>query len=309
MKKALIILLSMLILFTGCFIGDEFDFDLTGLDEKIDEAESAKEGLDVAADASQVHPVRKWVTSGDMAAFKAAITAAEKTRDKAASQSEVDDAVTALDTAIIKFKSQIQTNGTKTSGFTQQALTTLIKEAENAKADVQASSNNGKDVSKEKYWVPDAIMDSLTGAINSAKSPPGIDVAYNNLVTALDNFYKSRQPGTGTARSITITDLTQYNFINGTDIEIGLFTNNNPISKWNPVIHGSGTIRNDKVTVILYTSSGIKSVLWTGNGLYYVRFRAAGEKYISKEKVNFSNDKPNPTLNYYNFEDESGDSD
>jgi hypothetical protein len=301
MKKLLIILLTTLTFFTGCFFGNEGNFNLTKLNAKIDEAESELEGVTTVESASQIATGRKWVTSDEMDDFKAAISAAKSIRTLAESQLEVDDAVITLNSAIIEFKSQIKTNGTKTSGFTLKELTNLVTEAQNAKAGVQTSIN-GTDVSKEKYWVIADIMNALDNSINSANLSGNIDTKYNNLNSALNNFYDSKRPGTAISRSITITDLTQYYFLNGTQIEVGLFTNNNSIFTGNLQIHGNGVIRNDKVTVDLYVSSGNNSVLWTGSGLYYVGFRDNDGKYISKEKINFSNTTPNLTISFYNFE-------
>jgi len=308
MKKTLIILLSILIMFAGCrFDPPESDFDLTDLYAAIDEAELAMEGLDVAANASQVHKDRKWVTSNDMAALKAAITTAEKTAGKAASQSEVDDAVADLDTAISEFNTKKQ-YGTKTNGFSTDELNKLIKEAENLQATLKTSSNYGADVSTKEYWVTPLVMNTLTGAINGAKYPANIDSTYSNLVAALVSVYSSKKKGTAMSRSITIIDLTQHFFLNGTEIEVGLYENKNSISNWNPVISGKGSIRNDKATIILYNSSGNNSVMWTGKGLYYIGFRDNDGTYISKEKVNFSNTNTNPTISFYNFEPADGSS-
>jgi hypothetical protein len=302
MKKILIILISVLILFAGCSTIDESDYDLTKLDEKIDEAELAMEGVTTADSESEVARDRKWVTKDEMNAFTTAIAAAKKTRGSATSKSTVNNAVNALDTAIIKFKPQIKI-GTKESGFTKTELNALITEAENAKAKVQTSIN-GADVSKEKYWVTPFIMDYLTSAITEAqKANWTYDTEYIRLLTALNYFYLNKIKGTAITHSITINDLSQHDFSNGTDIEVGLFKNNNLNFNIKPEISGNGSINNEKVTIVLYISSGKNYVLWTGNGLYYVGLKYGERTYISKEKVNFSDKNPNPAISYYNFEE------
>ncbi|MDR2923248.1 MAG: hypothetical protein LBU85_07900 [Treponema sp.] len=116
MKKILIVLFLALTLFNGCDNtttgGGTKTPDITALDDKIAEAESAREEARIAADAGEVAPNEKWVTADEMSAFNAAIEAAKAARS-ASTQAEVDGACLALSAALNTFR-EAQKPGTGT---------------------------------------------------------------------------------------------------------------------------------------------------------------------------------------------------
>jgi len=114
MKKFLIILLTALTLFAGCDQGtNDSKYDLTKLDAKINEANSAKEGVQEATSAGEVPQGLKWVTKEEMLSFAEAIGLAVVTRNFPTSQKAVDIAVINLNEAITEFNSKKQ-DGTAT---------------------------------------------------------------------------------------------------------------------------------------------------------------------------------------------------
>jgi len=297
MKKFLVIFLTTLTLFIGCDILDESKYDLTMLDAKIVEATSALEGVDVAENASDVAQGRKWVTEDEMKKFTDAIASAEFVRLAPISQKAVDSAADTLDTAIIRFNSKLGT-GNKTSGFNQNDLSKLIKEAENAKVIVKTSANNGADVSPKEYWVVSATMTALTTAISGAKSDSGtIDSKYTPLNTALNSLNSTKKPGTATSwRSITITGLNTTKFPNGTEIGAGLSDTSNIDLSVRPQIYGNGLVSKGTATIVFYSNN----TLWTGDGSYYVVLML-DETKISKSKIAFSGTNNNPSAKYLDF--------
>jgi len=301
MKRLFIIFLTALTLFAGCNPDTvESEYDLTALDAKIAEAKLVMEGVQEAVSADDVAKNRKWVTHEDMTTFTAAIAFAVAIQISHTSQSAVDNAVTNLNNAIISFKSKIHL-GNKENGFTQAELNRLVTEAENAKAAVKTSDINGADVIPKEYWVTSAIMTALANAITAAQNSSGnIDNNYAALVTALNNFYTNKKPGVA-RRSVTITSL-PAGFSDGIEINVGLFADNNLILSGDPEIIGIGNINNNKAAVVLFTSSGGNTAMWTGNGSYYVAFMANAKTYISKEKINFSDTSPHPTVTYGDFD-------
>jgi len=206
------VIMAIVFSFAGCENGtnstDPAGPNLTALRAKIAEAEKAKEGVTEANNASQVAQGRKWVTSGEMAAFIVAINTA-KAALNSSTQTDVDNAVSALSIAIDTFNTA-KKDGNKTSGFTQQDLSDLIDEAQNAKTGVKTSSN-GKDVSTQEYWVTSNVMTALDNAIasaNTALTSGSYDNAYNGLVTALDTFYTSKKLGTAGTSENTVYEYT-----------------------------------------------------------------------------------------------------
>ncbi|MDR1353167.1 MAG: FIVAR domain-containing protein, partial [Treponema sp.] len=78
--------------------------DKTALNAAITEAETAKAGVQVSADGAGLAVGTMWVTTGTSTAFNSAIDAANGVKnDTSASQAQVDEAVTTLNTAITAF--------------------------------------------------------------------------------------------------------------------------------------------------------------------------------------------------------------
>jgi hypothetical protein len=83
--------------------------------EAITAANNNKDTTEVSDDGTDVDPANKWVTTEVMTAYESAIAAAQTIADKAdATQTEVDDAVTALETATSTFNAS-KADGTKSA--------------------------------------------------------------------------------------------------------------------------------------------------------------------------------------------------
>jgi hypothetical protein len=217
-----------------------------------------------------------------------------------------------LNNAVQAFKAKVKTNGTKTSGFTQEQLTALIGAAETAKQGV-ATSVNGADISSGVFWVTQEVMTAFNTAINNAKTANAAtdtttrDTLYTALGTARTAFNAAKQPGsktgTGTgAKTVTITGLSDYN---GATIYVELFaTKPTQNSKEEDSPYGDGTIKNGSATVPLYSYSGSASSFnespWTGNGNWYVGFFIEDDAnelaYVTKTTKSFSSNVVTVTL-------------
>ncbi len=169
--------------------------DKSALAAKITTAENAKSAAVVSDDAANVAQGTYWVTQTVMTEFETAITGA-KNAQNSASQTDVDNAVTALQSAITGFNEE-RKQGTKTSDFTQDALDALITAANQAKIGVEVSTN-GDDVSPAKSWVSQAAQDTLNAAIAEAANADDSarDALYIALNTALNNFNQEKTSGT-----------------------------------------------------------------------------------------------------------------
>jgi hypothetical protein len=86
------------------------------LNAAITAANTNKDTAEVSDNGTDVDPDNKWVTTEVMTAYENAIAAAQTIADKAdATQTEVDDAVTALETATNTFN-DAKEDGTKSAG-------------------------------------------------------------------------------------------------------------------------------------------------------------------------------------------------
>jgi len=163
----------------------------TALEAKIAEAKLEKEGIVVASNAGDVALGKKYVTQAVMDTFTAAITSAINART-ATKQTDVDNAVSVLNTAIATFK-EAQQNGSKTTGFTQTELNALIAEANAAKTGVNTSTQNGDDISPVAYWVSQSALTAFENAISAAQTLS--DENYLALVEAINTFKNAKQLG------------------------------------------------------------------------------------------------------------------
>ena len=259
MKKFLFVLLTALILFSGCDNdttndnhsggggggggvvdeGKKTKSDLTLLRIKKTEAESLKEGVVIATNAQEVAQGRKWVTKDEMFTFEGAISKAFNkisavTSDQDwledTSQSAVNNTVTDLSEAITAFI-KLKKDGNKSSGFTKEEILKLIEDAKAAQKGVQTSSD-GADIDPKDSWVIPVVMSNLNDAITKANSAAynlsvfsdPIDTAYLRLVIAMRDFYLAKQQEF--RHTISINDLDSFYYLksNNLDIMIGLFS-------------------------------------------------------------------------------------
>ena len=118
---------------------------------------------------TDVDPANKWVTTAVMTAYTDAIAAAQTIADKAdATQTEVDDAVTALATATSTFNTA-KADGTKPAAVVKTALTDAITAANTNKGTAEVSVD-GTDVEPGNDWVTTEVMTAYTDAIAAAQA-------------------------------------------------------------------------------------------------------------------------------------------
>lgn len=200
LKGAAACALALVLVLSGCpgTGGGDTTLDKDALNVSITAAVEARSGVQQSNDGTDVAPSGEWVIPAVWSTFDAAIKAAEKVRDNAGSQSEIDSAKTALDYAITVFKSQ-----KKLGTLDKSALNAEIIRAQDALKSVQKSTN-GKDVSTYLYWVTEDQWNTLQNAVNtaiSARDNAGatsvtLASAETMLANALTGFNSQKQPGT-----------------------------------------------------------------------------------------------------------------
>jgi len=175
--------------------GNAVPVNKTALLAKIAEAEFVKIMAVVDTDAANVARGRYWVTAGAMDTFDAAITTAKKALTTASTQTMADNAVSALSSAISAFTNG-RLKGMKTAGFTKEEIDSLIAAANDAKARVKTSADDGEDVGPAEYWVSQNVLDDLNSAISTAQAASGnFDRPYLALVNVLNDFDKYKSFG------------------------------------------------------------------------------------------------------------------
>jgi hypothetical protein len=181
--------------------------DKAALETAISEANSAKSGVSVDTSAENVSVGSKWVTQAEMTALTDAITTAEEVNTKAnATQTEVDNAATALNGAVSTFNAA-KKDGTNTSivEADKAALNTAITEANTAKSGVSVDTS-AENVPVGSKWVTQAELTALTDAITTAEEvntkANATQTEVDNAATALDNavtiFNAAKKDGTKT---------------------------------------------------------------------------------------------------------------
>ena len=156
-----------------------------------------------STDGSEVPPTEKWVTAEAAKAFSDAIAAAKAVlADEAATQAEVNEAVTALGNAVTAY-TNAQKAGTKEVG-NREALATAISDAE--KVPTVATSTDGSEVPTTEKWVTAEAATAFSDAIAEAKAVLADEAAtqaeVNEAVTALGNavtaYTNAQKAGTKT---------------------------------------------------------------------------------------------------------------
>jgi hypothetical protein len=194
--------LALVLMFTACNLAgnDDDDADKTTLYTAIALAEMAKEEVAVsAANGADVAQGKKWVTPGTKAEFDKVINEAQTVaKDDSATQTQVDNAASALKNAIPVFNNA-KGNGTKTTGFNQTEFDKLKTTAAGAAKGVSVSAN-GSDVPATGAWVTQAEMDRFNAAIANAGTAVS-DSAYLALSNALAAFTQAKKLGSGSSGS------------------------------------------------------------------------------------------------------------
>lgn len=141
--------------------------DFSKLDTAINAANSAKSGIRVSANGSDIYTNVYWVTQQALDTLNNAINAAVNAKSTATTTALADNAANILNSAVSAFNSA-KALGTKVIVDTS-AIDTALNNATNALSDV-AVSVDGYDIDPNKYWVTQDVMNAYNAAINKAKS-------------------------------------------------------------------------------------------------------------------------------------------
>ena len=168
--------------------------NFTALDAAIVDANTAKADVETSVDGSNISPTKEWVTQEVMDALELVITAAATVKSQATTQEQVDNAVTALNTAITVFN-EARKSGTKAAD--EDDLDELIVIAEALMEGVQIS-DDGSDISPSVDWVTQSVWDALESAIENAETVAGENTAeaFEALLTAKNTFENAMKKGT-----------------------------------------------------------------------------------------------------------------
>lgn len=202
--------------------GEPESVDKAALVAAIGVAEANLGSVAVSIDGKDIVPSAEWVTAAAKDAYSAAIGDAQAVADsEEATQAEVDEALTALDSATGIF------NAAKQNGITpdKAALLAAISDAE-ANLGSIAVSIDGKDIDPAKQWVTIAVRDAYMEAINSAKALEGntdisqmvVDGALSTLNNVTETFNAAKQ--NGTKYDIIVTGNTPGNGQTSVDFKI-----------------------------------------------------------------------------------------
>ncbi len=144
----------------------EGSIDTVALNNALSSATSAKSGVKVSIDGTDVFEDTDWVTKSEMTAFDLAISTANTAKVTVASKEQADKAAKALTDAITAFK-----NNKKSGSKIRISLSALEKSIDDAKAiktGIQISTD-GFDISPSSKWVIQKDIDTLNGAISTAE--------------------------------------------------------------------------------------------------------------------------------------------
>ncbi|MDR3172211.1 MAG: FIVAR domain-containing protein [Treponema sp.] len=181
--------------------------DKTALITAISQANNVKGSAVVNTAAENVPAGTNWVTQDEMSALTNAITSAEAVKNKAAAtQSEVDNATTALTTAMATFTNAIK-DGTSTESVAtdKDVLQTMINVAKAGKIGVVINTAE-ENVSAGTKWVTEADMTAFDNAITEAQAvmdstaatPAEVSAAITAMTTATAAFNDAKKEGTKT---------------------------------------------------------------------------------------------------------------
>lgn len=225
-------------------IFEEIPVDKSALTAAITSANTNKGTAVVSTDGTDVDPSDKWVTQAEMDAYETAISTAQALADKTdASQTEVDNAVTALGTATSTFDGA-KADGTKPAAVNKAALTDAITAA-NINKGTATVSTDGTDVDPANKWVTTEVMTAYTDAIAAAQTiadkagatQTEVNDAVTALGTATGTFDGAKADGTKPAPTYAVTvnsGTGSGNFAAGTTVTItaGTPADGKEFDKW-----------------------------------------------------------------------------
>ena len=176
--------------------------DKTALADAIAEAKINANAPAVSTDGTDVLPTEKWVTAEELAAYQAAIDAAQAVlEDTDATQAEVDQAITDLSAATETFNAAKEA-GSYVEPANTEALAAAIAEA-NSNANAPAVSTDGTDVLPTQQWVTAEELKAYQDAIDAAQAvledadatQAEVDQAITDLATATETFNAAKEAG------------------------------------------------------------------------------------------------------------------
>ena len=177
--------------------------DTSALKSAIEAANVAETGVKVSKDGSDVDPADTWVTQSAKDALNSAISAAlAVANNTAATQKQVEDAISAINNATQTFNSAKKA-GTKTEPVDATSLNSAIEAAQAAETGVKISTD-GADVDPADTWVTQSVKDALDSAIaaaqavanNSSATQAEVDAATVSLNNATQTFNSAKKAGT-----------------------------------------------------------------------------------------------------------------
>jgi hypothetical protein len=182
----------------------------TALIDAITAAETAKDGVVVAASKAEAPYGYKWAKPIQWAPFTVALNAAITARDEGVVQANINTAKDDLAEQTPLFAAAVSGNGLGEK-ISLELLTVLIGDAEAAKSGVVAAAS-ADDVPPGTRWVPAARMTALDTKITQANSAvqnnSGINSAYTGLLSALNDFGGAIGYGTTPDKTTLISAIT-----------------------------------------------------------------------------------------------------
>ncbi|KRE50741.1 S-layer homology domain-containing protein [Paenibacillus sp. Soil724D2] len=187
--------------------------DTTVIDTAISNANTIKMSFEISTNGNDVIPAAKWVTQTDFNTLQAVILAATTVKNNAATQQELDDAVTSLNLAVETFTAAAQSGTKPPTPLDTTLLDEEITKAQLLPSSVQISLN-GSDVDPAKQWVTTEVNETLLAAITAAQNAKSaattqheITVAVTDLSTAQQVFESARAFGTKVQLDTTSLEL------------------------------------------------------------------------------------------------------
>jgi sulfur carrier protein ThiS len=179
--------------------------DKAALVAAIASAQTAKTGVTVSVDGTDVPESGWWTTRAALDALNNAVAAAETvSQNAAATQDEADAAAATLAEATDTFTAAKQPGtGSGVEAADKTALVTAIASAQAAKTGVAVSAD-GTDVPESGWWTTRAALDVLNNAVDAAEAvshnasvtQDDADNTAATLIEATVTFTAAKQPGT-----------------------------------------------------------------------------------------------------------------
>ncbi|MDR2479075.1 MAG: FIVAR domain-containing protein [Treponema sp.] len=258
-------------------------------------AAAAKLGVVVydTASAVSLQAGTKWVpavTAGQNALeiFNAAITAAEAVKNSPSSQTQVNDAVTALNTAKNIFTGTIKIKANTS------ALDSEVASAEAARNGITVSTAaEAANRYSDFRWVTQAEWDSLNSYINAAKSVSAnaastaeqVDTARQNLYGARGNFLSNIKPGTRSAAGLIEIQFEQPGFEN-IDLARSIL---NAQNQWEPVEAEQIISRASGKNIRISLGGDLQARMWIVDGYQQYGGTKSADIYTGGLSVGYHN--------------------